>query len=218
LSFLGIFYSKILIKTKYHYIVEKASEGEARVSFYGENMTNEHTIGWKERLEIEIAGAITHIHKLHEYVGVREKILKHYREMWFEDEESEVPLTDSELRNSSDCSCLPYRVRSDYDSFYRGMEEMNSLDRGSLRCDLYPRRIKGESFSTLLRNAIAGTKTNKFRILPQNFLEDLEAQLAEHLATPYSDQPLPPRLPYQAREITSEQLPEHLRKMEARII
>lgn len=39
-------------------------------------------------------------------------------------------------------------------------------------------------------------------------------QLAEHLATPYSDQPLTTKTPYQAREITSEELQKHLEQME----
>jgi len=47
----------------------------------------------------------------------------------------------------------------------------------------------------------------------KSLLDDWEIQLSEHFKTPYV---YPLKVPYRAREITSEQLQEHLRQMETR--
>jgi hypothetical protein len=171
-------------------------------------MTNDkQTISWKERLEIEIAGATTHINQLHKYTSAREKILKHCRETWFVDEESRIPLTDTRIRT---------HYNGDEEHLYNIVGRLVGLHRSELGIEMRLRRIKRESYAPLLKKAIERAKTETTLLTPKNFLEDLEYQLAEHLATPCTGTSIPPRIPYQASEITSEQLQEHLEEMEER--
>jgi len=172
---------------------------------------------WKDRLEIEMAGAKGKIWEGHKYIRAREKILKNWREIWFADEEAKIPLTDTRRRRSYFCSCLPYLKESSLPGFYHDMGRLNGLERRALWFDeILNDKVDRERYTNLLINAIHGMRNGRgdFMITAPNFLEDMECQLAEHLVTPYSDSPLPPRFPYQVREITSKQLQQHFEEME----
>jgi hypothetical protein len=195
----------------------------------------------EKQIEREKTNALQRVEKicvLREKLGIRTGIFmnleKNRRETWFKPDKT--PLSDYELRVPDSWaehnigggfgnSYLMYWCRYSIPQEIRS-RTMNDFDR-----DYHARKLNRDTFGKYLQIAVNNRKKEKTRLekiespdwLDKHHYdgdvktsEFLETQLAEHLATPYSDQPFPPKIPYQAREITSEQLQQHLGEMEKR--
>lgn len=164
--------------------------------------------------------------------GIIMNLLGNYRETWFKPDGT--PLSDYELRVPDSWKehniggmfgngHIIYWCRHSIPEETRS-KTMNEFDR-----KYYARQLGKISFESYLQIAVnnvrkyitqMGEETKKDWLGELRYKDAekallfLEPKLSEYLATPYSDQPLPPRIPYEAREITSEQLQNHLGRME----
>ena len=177
----------------------------------------------RNKYQKKIKGILERITRKAEMV---QELAGNYESIW---ENEGKPISDLELRMSS----FPDREPSIQGglkidqclAWYSPLQKyLGSNNQYEAFNQTFERTLTRKAFDNSMPQAVAELE-KRFAQLPKNCtqwgrehskeeLEHAKSWLAEHLATPYSDQPLPTRIPYQSSEITSKKLQKHLEQME----